>query len=222
MEPDNVAIIYSYLCREISSNGCLSFADSSIEWFNATSIEYAYTILCTKLTVLLLYRRVFLPHRWGTFDIILRGFMLVVSLYYIITAFLKVWECTPRPRIWNKTIDGTCISVSGILNTDGVFNTLSDFLIIVVPIKAVWTLQVKGNKKMWIFLLFTVGLMLVILVASIIRFMPFFKTPDFCLKLSILTGSSAPIFSIVGWVVRLRNSSNPDITHDQPQILLWG
>ena len=159
MEPDKAPIIYSYLCKEFSSDGCRSFADSSVKWFNATSIEYAYTILCTKLTVLLLYRRVFLPHRWGTFDIILRVFMLVVSLYYTITAFLKVWECVPRPRIWNKTINGTCISVSGILNTDGVFNTLSDFLIIVVPMKAIWTLQMKRNKKIGIFLLFTVGLM---------------------------------------------------------------
>ena len=85
--------------------------------------------------------------------------MLVVSLYYIITVFLKAWECHPRARIWDKTINGTCISVAGILNTDGVFNTMSDFLIIVVPVKAIWKLQMKGKRKLRIFALFTVGLM---------------------------------------------------------------
>ena len=87
--------------------------------------------------------------------------MLVVSLYYIITVFLKAWECSPRARIWDKTIDGTCISVAGILNTDGVFNTMSDFLIIVVPMKAIWKLQMKGKRKLGIFAVFTVGLMYV-------------------------------------------------------------
>jgi hypothetical protein len=37
-----------------------------------------------------------------------------------------------------------------------------------------------------------------------------------------LTISSAPIFATIGFVVRLRNSGNPDTSWKQPEILLWG
>ena len=123
------------------------------------SIEYALEILCTKLTVLLLYRRVFLPHRGSMFDIILRTFMVICCLFYITTVPVKIWECTPRARIWDKSIGGTCIKVASVLNADGVFNTFSDFFILLVPIKALWNLQMNTKRKIEVGLLFTVGLM---------------------------------------------------------------
>lgn len=165
-------------------------ANEAIYWFNATSIEYAPVILCTKLTVLLLYRRVFLPHRGSVFDNVLRAFMVICSVYYLTTIIVKIWECTPRAKIWNQSIEGTCINVAALLDTDGVFNTLSDFIILLVPVKALWKLQMKTARKIQVVLLFTVGLI-------------------------------APIFSIVGWVVRQRNATSLDITYNDPKILLW-
>lgn len=118
-------------------------------------------ILSTKLTVLLLYRRVFLPHRWSVFDIILRVFMGVCCLYYISTFIAKIWSCTPRAKIWNKSVEGTCINVASVLTAGGVFNTLSDVFILLVPVKAVWNLQMKTARKVEVCLLFTVGSMYV-------------------------------------------------------------
>ena len=85
--------------------------------------------------------------------------MVICCLYYITIIIVKIWECTPRARIWNKSIEGTCISVATVLNTDGLFNTLSDFFILLVPLKALWKLQMKRTRKVGIGLLFTVGLM---------------------------------------------------------------
>ena len=109
--------------------------------------------------MLLLYRRVFLPQRWSVFDIVLRIFMIVCSMFYLSTVPVKIWECIPRAKLWNKSIEGKCIHVPGLLNADGIFNTLSDFLILLVPVKALWTLRMKKSKKIGIALLFTVGSM---------------------------------------------------------------
>ena len=38
---------------------------------------------------------------------------------------------------------------------------------------------------------------------------------------SLLTDISAPIFSIIGWIVRSRQASSPDISYNDPEILLW-
>ena len=85
--------------------------------------------------------------------------MVLCCVYYLTTIPVKIWECTPRAKIWNKSIDGTCIHVASVLNADGVFNTLSDVFILLVPVKALWTLQMKTGRKVGIGLLFTVGLM---------------------------------------------------------------
>lgn len=126
--------------------------------FMVERITYGLTIMFTKLSILLLYSRVFLPQRWSAFNIAIRLLMLIICLFYISTTAAKIWECTPRPRIWNKSIVGTCINVSSLLNTSGLFNTISDVLILLVPIKSVWNLNMDRGRKVACVLLFTVGL----------------------------------------------------------------
>ena len=92
---------------------------------------------------------------------ILRAFMIIIGLYYTTTVIAKIWECTPRARIWDKSVEGKCIDMASLLNTDGVFNTMSDMVILIVPVKVVWRLQMKTKRKVGVFLLFTVGLMYV-------------------------------------------------------------
>lgn len=122
-------------------------------------MTYSLTIMCTKLTILLLYRRVFLPQRWSAFDVVVRFLMLIICLFYVSNTAAKIWECTPRPRIWDKSIQGTCIDISRLLNTSGLFNLTTDILILLVPVKSVWKLNMDTRRKVGIVLLFTVGLM---------------------------------------------------------------
>lgn len=121
-------------------------------------MEYGPVMLCTKLAILLLYRRVFLPQRGGFFDWGLRFFMLILGLFYFATTIVKIWECSPRARIWDKSIPGTCVNVASLLNTSGLFNTVTDILILLVPVKSVWNLQMTRKRKLGVVLVFTVGL----------------------------------------------------------------
>lgn len=122
-------------------------------------MTYSLTIMCTKLTILLLYRRVFLPQRWSAFDVVVRLLMLIIGLFYVSNTAAKIWECTPRPRIWDKSIQGTCIDISRLLNASGLFNSITDILILLVPVKSVWKLKMDTSRKVGCVLLFTVGLM---------------------------------------------------------------
>ncbi|PQE22322.1 integral membrane protein [Rutstroemia sp. NJR-2017a WRK4] len=160
-------------------------------WFNITSIEYGIEIMFTKLTILCIYRRVFVPHRWSKFDIILRVFEAILITFYFAISCVKIWECNPRARIWNKALPGTCIDVSKLLNTSGLFNFITDVLILLVPVKSVWNLKMAKKRKLQVVLIFTFGMI-------------------------------APVFSMVGFVVREKISDNPDVTYGQPLVLLWG
>ncbi|TEY62246.1 hypothetical protein BOTCAL_0165g00060 [Botryotinia calthae] len=98
-----------------------------------------------------------------------------------------------RARIWNKSLPGTCVDVSKLLNTSGLFNFTTDVLILLVPVKSVWNLQMKKKRKMSVVLIFTFGMIV-----------------------------SAPVFSIVGLLVREDISKSPDVAYNQPLVLLWG
>ncbi|QKX60148.1 uncharacterized protein TRUGW13939_07291 [Talaromyces rugulosus] len=166
-------------------------AHDAAYWFNVASIEYGVMICITKLAILWLYRRFFSPIRWSLFDILIVSLIVILIGFYGITSFVKIFECSPRAKIFDKSIPGTCTDVSRLLNTSGMFNTITDYLILLLPVHAVWKLQLTPIKKLYIVLIFTFGL-------------------------------CAPVFSTIGFIVRLRISGNPDTTWNQPEILLWG
>lgn len=160
-------------------------------WFNVTAIEYGLTIMLTKLSILMLFRRVFIPPRWSVFDITLRALECLLVLFYVSTSIVKIAQCSPREKIWNRQLPGRCINVNNLLNTSGMFNFVTDVVILLIPVKSVWKLQMKRKKKVQIVAVFTVG-------------------------------AIAPVFSMIGFLVRLRFSTSPDVTYTQPTVLLWG
>ncbi|KAF2839588.1 hypothetical protein M501DRAFT_932361 [Patellaria atrata CBS 101060] len=166
-------------------------AHQAAYWFHVSAIEYGVMICVTKLAVLWLYRRVFSPRRWSPFDISIVFLIVILIGFYGSTTFVKIFQCKPRAKIFNKNIPGECLDLSKVLNTSGSFNTITDFLILFLPVHAVWKLQMSKQKKILVVLVFTFGL-------------------------------CAPIFATIGFVVRLKNSGNPDTTYKQPEILLWG
>lgn len=82
-------------------------------------------------------------------------------MFYVALTIVKIFECNPRARIWDKSVEGTCINIPSLLNTSGLFNTISDLLILLVPLKAVWALNMKTKKKLGVIAVFSVGSMYV-------------------------------------------------------------
>ncbi|KAL1969446.1 hypothetical protein VTN77DRAFT_8884 [Rasamsonia byssochlamydoides] len=160
-------------------------------WFTIASVEYGVSICLTKLAVLWLYRRIFSPRRWSPFDITIVTLIVLMILFYGITCMVKIFECTPQAKILDKNVPGHCIDESKLLDASGLFNTITDYIILFLPVHAVWKLQLTKAKKFLVVLVFTFGL-------------------------------CAPVFSTIGFVVRLKISGSPDTTWNDPEILLWG
>ncbi|KAK7926778.1 hypothetical protein PG985_003776 [Apiospora marii] len=133
-------------------------AQEAAYWFNVVTIHYGVTICLVKLTILQLYRRVFSPARHGPFDVGIVALDLFVVGFYVATNLAKVFQCTPREKIWVSSLPGRCIDISTLLNVSGIVNTVTDFIILVLPIKAVWNLKMGARKKITVVLVFTFGL----------------------------------------------------------------
>lgn len=74
---------------------------------------------------------------------------------------MKIWECSPRARIWDESVEGNCVNIPILLSTSGLFNTITDVLILLVPVKSVWNLNMERSLKIKIVGIFTVGSMFV-------------------------------------------------------------
>ena len=119
---------------------------------------YSPTILFVKVGILLLYRRIFVVYRGGILDWTTRFLIFIVFGFEIAGMIIKIWECVPRARMWDKSLDGRCVNFSAFMISSGVFNTLTDIIILLLPIKAVWNLQMTPKAKFGIVSIFTIGL----------------------------------------------------------------
>ena len=133
-------------------------SNSIDQWFNVTTIVYIPAVLFTKMAIILFYRRIFSPQHRNAFDRSLRALIVVLCCFYFATGIVKIWQCNPRAKIWDKSLPGTCLNASTVLDTSGLFNLLTDVIILLIPIKAVWNMRLSPKRKAGVVAVFTLGL----------------------------------------------------------------
>ncbi|RHZ58851.1 uncharacterized protein CDV56_107526 [Aspergillus thermomutatus] len=134
---------------------------------NTSQIVYGPLIFITKLSILLLYSRVFAPSfRSKTFFCIQALIWLNLGFYFADT-IVKIFECSPRAKIWDKDLKGHCLNINIPIIVTSSINVASDFLILVLPIVSVWRLQMRNSKKWATSAIFAAGIFIMRLVASV-------------------------------------------------------
>jgi hypothetical protein len=136
----------------------VSQAHEAAYWLNSAAILYGVMIGVVKISILLLYRRVFSPIRRSVFDITIITLIGIIFAFYGSTTFIKIFQCTPREKIWNPTVHGRCFNIFNILNASGAFNFTTDIIILLLPMHAVRKLQIDRLKKILIVVALTFGL----------------------------------------------------------------
>lgn len=114
------------------------------------------------MAILLQYLRLFAPSKvvnpfmWYSARIIIA----VTGVYYVISTSLTIFACSPREAFWNPLItDYRCLDNNTIVLITCIFNILSDIIILGLPARAVWRLQMPTRNKIKIVLLFAIGLL---------------------------------------------------------------
>ena len=117
------------------------------------------SILFTKVAILLQLQEIFVPltvkrnSRWYT----LQGLVVLNSIFFTILLFLEIFECVPRRKIWDPTVEGRCINIEKTFVATGVINVLDDFIILVLPLSWVWQLNIPAKKRAGVCLVFAAG-----------------------------------------------------------------
>lgn len=122
---------------------------------------YGPTVFFAKFTLLMLYHRIFSPDRWTRLFIYFG--IGVIFIVYTVTASIFVGLCVPRKgESWALALLSSRCRVTIVMAyVQGIFNIVSDFYVLVLPLPVLWKLQLPLRKKVGVSAVFMTGFLLV-------------------------------------------------------------
>jgi hypothetical protein len=115
------------------------------------------TILAVKLCLLCGYHRVFHVDRKTKYFI--RFGVVVNCMFYTAIFFLDLFRCKPLLRPGTPTVKGHCISYSFFPWVTGIFNCVSDFYILFIPMSLLFNLNMPFACRFCLIAIFGSGLL---------------------------------------------------------------
>lgn len=125
-------------------------------------ILYGLTLFTVKISIVLQYIRLFAPNRTVSPFVFYSSWIIIIShaMFYSAYTFATIFACMPREKIWNERYPGgQCLNHNAVVVSTGLFNIVSDVVILLLPVKTVWGLRIPTQKKVSISALFGTGLL---------------------------------------------------------------
>jgi hypothetical protein len=124
------------------------------KWLVVAEVLYAWNLGWTKLSLLLMYYRIFrVPYfkkmAWyvGTF----------VFAWVITITFLFIFICVPVAKLWYPDLPGHCINQVGTWIANAASTIFTDIVILCLPIPPIWKLQLDRSQKLGLTAAFAIG-----------------------------------------------------------------
>ncbi|KAI1265008.1 hypothetical protein F5Y18DRAFT_436429 [Xylariaceae sp. FL1019] len=127
-------------------------------WVYIAGLLYNSAIAPVKVAILVEWMRIFSPRNHNAFWWLCQIVLWINTVYYIAATIVEAMQCTPRARIWDPTVDGTCLPTKVVEVASSTINVISDVVILVAPQFVIWRLQLSKGKKVGVALVFAVGL----------------------------------------------------------------
>lgn len=122
---------------------------------HAATLVYAICIWLIKLSALCLFARIF--GKSPTFRKVLWGFGFAVTGWFVCTAIIPWFNCTPVRKTIEPFIEGHCFDRMGWFLASAFINAFWDFAILVLPMPVIWRLQMSLRKKISVTFVFVLG-----------------------------------------------------------------
>ncbi|KAL9035102.1 MAG: hypothetical protein Q9214_006742, partial [Letrouitia sp. 1 TL-2023] len=127
-------------------------------------IVYKFSINLTKLSILLLYLRIFVGRTFKRFAC---GVMIYVVTYGFASIAATIFQCQPVRRAFDHTIPGHCLDVTAFWYSNASANVLGDLMIFALPWPLIYRLQLPPREKYILCLIFGLGIF--VITTSILR-----------------------------------------------------
>lgn len=121
-------------------------------------IVYYNAMVLAKFSYLAFYLRIFVSREFRILTWVCMG---CAGAYWTGSMLQIFLICTPFERNWNPTLPGHCASQNVAFSTIGAFNLLTDVMIMALPIRFVWKLQMSLATKLAVVGIFGLGILYV-------------------------------------------------------------
>lgn len=120
---------------------------------------YSVTIFLVKAKIFLMLFHIFYLLRWMRYCVWFG--IIFAALFYSSGVIVPFIMCGPyRGRDWLEASQTTrCMRLENYGLATGVVNILSDFYLLIIPIPAIWSLQMPTRKKVGVCAMFMTGLL---------------------------------------------------------------
>jgi hypothetical protein len=126
----------------------------------ASLIIYAVTATFIKVTLLLLYLRIFRPST--TANVMIWLGIVSVTLFYLASAVVYIIVFVPRPggnKAWGAMSHRTSMIILDMAAAQGVVGCVQDLYILIIPVYLVSGLRLARRRKLGVIALFLTGLL---------------------------------------------------------------
>jgi hypothetical protein len=120
----------------------------------AFNLVYVATPPAIKLCILLMYKRIFATREFVLATKIVGS---VLFIWFLVCFLMGIFNCLPIDSFWDPNIQGTCISFEYYSIGYAVVNISTDIVILALPIRVVWNLQLPRGQKIALTLIFMLG-----------------------------------------------------------------
>ena len=118
---------------------------------------FPWCTAATKLSILLLYQRIFTT-RNRAFKWALWTTGAATVSWAIANFFTVIFQCNPVRQQWERTVPGGwCIQWIAALIAFAVMNTALNFVILILPTPLIWRLQMRLRRKVAVFVILALG-----------------------------------------------------------------
>lgn len=120
----------------------------------ATQFAWLLSVALVKLGMLLFYLRLFIDKKDRLATFMMMGVAMCWMLFAMLGAF---FQCRPFSYIWNNRQKGNCDTQIRFWVAIGISHIVIDILILLLPVRMVWKLQVSLTTKIGVYILFGLG-----------------------------------------------------------------
>lgn len=117
-------------------------------------VLYLWSLVWSKISVLLLYYRVF---RFGYFKTAAYAIGALVVALAIVSTLLLGFICVPLSKVWDPSLPGYCLSQTSVRIFNSTSTIFTDLIILCLPAPQIWKLQLQKSKKAGLTCLFALG-----------------------------------------------------------------
>ncbi|KAJ2980435.1 hypothetical protein NUW58_g459 [Xylaria curta] len=121
-------------------------------------VLYIFLVTTIRFSILLLYRRIFSTPRFRLQTLIMMG----VSLAWFITSIVFAFTyCIPLEKFWRPLAPGRCLNFNLFYFVIGILETAIDLIILVLPVRATFAVQLPLRTKFFVSGIFLLGIFVI-------------------------------------------------------------